>query len=106
MGQKTQFELRSWGSSRSPPSAALRVEQDLSRVLGVHVTRKVRVHRRQRLALSRRLLCGSMVINGPFRRLKDFVQVGVEVFSHPRQPVDQAMRVRLRLADQDSLTSI
>ena len=47
-----------------------------------------------------------MVINGPFCWLKDFVEVGVEVFSHPCQPVDQAMRVCLRLTDQDSLTSI
>src|SRR6516165_98218 len=54
----------------------------------------------------RPLLCLSVVINGPFRWLKDFVEVGFEIFSHPRQPVDQAMRVCLRLSDQDSLTSI
>jgi hypothetical protein len=46
------------------------------------------------------------VINGPFCWLKDFVEVGIEVFSHPCQPVDQAMRLCLRLTDQDSLTRI
>jgi hypothetical protein len=47
-----------------------------------------------------------MVVDGPFCRLKDFVEVGIEVFSHFCQSADEAMRVCLRLTDQGSLANI